>query len=176
MARRAGRRYVAFLRGVTPMNAKMAELRRCFESAGFADVKTVLSSGNVAFTARAASEAALARKAETAMASELGHSFLTIVRSVDALQKLIDADPCGPFRLGPKAKRVVTFLRDEHKTKLALPIEVDGARVLAIEGRDIFTAYVPSARGAVFMKLIEQTFGKNVTTRTWETVKKCAKA
>jgi hypothetical protein len=41
------RRYVAFLRGVNPMNAKMAELRRCFETAGFTDVRTVLSSGNV---------------------------------------------------------------------------------------------------------------------------------
>ena len=134
------------------MNAKMAELRRCFETAGFADVKTILSSGNVAFTARAASEATLARKAEAAMGSELGHSFLTIVRSVDALQKLIDADPYGEFHLTSKAKRVVTFLRDEHKAKPALPIEIDGARVLAMKGRDVFTAYVPSARGAVFMK------------------------
>ena len=45
-------RYVAFLRGVSPMNAKMAELKRCFEHAGFEEVKTVLSSGNVVFTAR----------------------------------------------------------------------------------------------------------------------------
>jgi hypothetical protein len=29
-----------------------------------------------------------------------------------------------------------------------------------------FTAYVPSPRGAVFMTLIEKTFGTNVTTRT----------
>jgi hypothetical protein len=28
------RRYVAFLRGVNPMNARMAELRRCFERIG----------------------------------------------------------------------------------------------------------------------------------------------
>jgi uncharacterized protein (DUF1697 family) len=54
-------RYLAFLRGVSPMNAKMSELKRCFEAAGFTDVKTVLASGNVAFNARAASEAALER-------------------------------------------------------------------------------------------------------------------
>jgi uncharacterized protein (DUF1697 family) len=48
-------RYLAFLRGVSPMNAKMSELKRCFEAAGYTDVKTVLSSGNVAFDARAAS-------------------------------------------------------------------------------------------------------------------------
>ena len=50
-------RYVAFLRGVSPLNAKMADLARCFESGGFTDVKTLLSSGNVVFSARAASPA-----------------------------------------------------------------------------------------------------------------------
>ena len=34
------------------MNAKMPELKKAFEAAGFADVKTVLSSGNVVFSAR----------------------------------------------------------------------------------------------------------------------------
>lgn len=169
-------RYVAFLRGVSPMNLKMPELKLCFEAAGFTDVKTVLSSGNVVFTARAASEAALERKAEKAMAKQLGRTFHTIVRPVDVLRELLDANPFSSFRLPTNAKRVITFLREPHKTKLALPQEVDGARILAIDGREIFTAYVPSPRGPVFMTLIEKTFGKNVTTRTWDTVAKCAKA
>ena len=80
------------------------------------------------------------------------------------------------FRLPAHAKRVVTFLRRPHKTKLSLPLEVDGARILAMNGRGIFTAYVRSPRGPVFMRLIEKTFGTNVTTRTWDTVRKCAVA
>ena len=48
-------RYVAFLRGVSPMNCKMPELKRSFEDAGFSNVRTLLSSGNVAFDARASS-------------------------------------------------------------------------------------------------------------------------
>ena len=43
-------------------------------------------------------------------------------------------------------------------------------------GSEVYTAYVPSPRGAVFMTLIEKTFGKDLTTRTWDTVKKCAAA
>jgi uncharacterized protein (DUF1697 family) len=39
--------YAAFLRGVSPMNAKMPELKKCFEDAGFSEVRTLLSSGNV---------------------------------------------------------------------------------------------------------------------------------
>ncbi len=169
-------RYVAFLRGVSPMNAKMPELKRCFEAAGFEEVRTVLASGNVVFGARAAPVAALERKAEAAMAKGLGRTFFTIVRSTDALEEMLEADPFARFRLPKNAKRVVTFLRAPHKAKLVLPIELDGTRILAVEGREIFTAYTPSPRGAVFMKLIDKTFGKDITTRTWDTVRKCANA
>ena len=158
------------------MNAKMAELKRCFEAAGFSDVKTVLSSGNVVFSARAAHEATLERKAEAAMARRLGRPFYTIVRSAEMLGRMLDDDPFAAFRLPAQAKRVVSFLREPHPKKLSLPIEMDGARILAMKGREIFTAYVPNARGPVFMRLIDKTFGKTVTTRTWETAKKCVAA
>ena len=49
-------------------------------------------------------------------------------------------------------------------------------RILAVEGREDFSAYVPGDNGPVFMALIEKTFGKDVTTRTWETVRKVAAA
>ena len=167
-------RYAAFLRGVSPMNAKMPELKRCFERAGFTEVKTVLSSGNVVFGARATSPGALQRKIEAAMKKDMGSAFLTIVRPVDALRAILAADPYRAFRLPHGAKRVVTFLREEPRAKLDLPIELDGARILRLQGREVFTAYVPTPRGAVFMGLIEKTFGKEVTTRTWDTVKKVA--
>ena len=169
-------RYVAFLRGVMPTNAKMPALRKAFESAGFTDVATVLGSGNVVFTARAATESALERKAEAAMAETMGRAFYTIVRPLVALQQLIDADPYAAFRVAPNAKRVVTFSRTEHRGGLTLPIDVNGARILAVVGREVFTAYVPGASTPVFMTLIAKHFGPNVTTRTWDTVGRCVKA
>jgi hypothetical protein len=36
---------------------------------------------------------------------------------------------------------------------------MDGARILCMKGTEIFSAYVPNPRGAVFMTLIEKTFG-----------------
>jgi len=167
-------RYVAFLRGVTPMNAKMGELKRCFEGLGFTDVKTVRSSGNVVFGAGATSEIAIARLVEAAVTEQLGRTFYTIVRPVNALRQLIEADPYAAFRLPAAAKRVVTFLREPPKARLSLPFETDGVRILAIKGREIYSAYVPNPRGPVFMSLIERTFGTDVTTRTWDTVRQCA--
>jgi uncharacterized protein (DUF1697 family) len=166
------RRYAAFLRGVMPTNAKMPELKRCFEAVGFTDVKTVLASGNVVFTAHVETEAALQRKIEDGMEQHLGRRFLTIVRSLDALRALVDADPYAKFQLAPNAKRIVTFLRDAPASKLRLPIEHDGARLLCAKRSDVFGAYVPSARGPVFMTLILKQLGEGATTRTWDTVKK----
>jgi uncharacterized protein (DUF1697 family) len=171
------RRFAAFLRGVSPMNAKMPELKRCFEDAGFQAVKTVLSSGNVVFDAQAASVVSLQRQAEAAMEKRLGRTFLTIVRPVASLQAILDGDPYGDFRLPAGAKRVVTFLRAKVKAApLTLPIELDGARILCAKGGEIFSAYVPSPRGAVFMTLIEKSCGRDVTTRTWDTVTKVARS
>ena len=173
MAKRA---YAAFLRGVSPMNCKMAELKRCLEGCGMTDVKTVLASGNAVFTARETTPAALERKLEKAMAADLGREFMTIVRPIDELQALLDADPYRPFKVAANAKRVVTVVRDAPKGKLELPIELDGARILVMKGDEVFTAYTPSPRGPVFMTLIERTFGKDVTTRTWDTVAKVVRA
>lgn len=163
-------RYAAFLRGVMPTNASMPALRRAFEAAGFGDVTTVLASGNAVFTARAASAASLQRKAEAAMTKVLGKPFLTIVRPVDALRELLASDPYRRFRLAPGAKRIVTFLREAPRPKPALPIEQDGARILALRGIDVLGAYSRTPKGPVFMTLLERTFGKEQTTRTWDTV------
>lgn len=167
-------RYVALLRGVSPMNAKMPDLRRSFETAGFADVATLLSSGNVIFGAKPADEAKLACKAEAAMQDVLGRSFATIVRRLDDLQAIIGADPFARFRLAADRKRVVTFLRAPITAQVALPTWLDDACIHAASGNVAYGSYLPSPKGPVFMTLIEKTFGKDVTTRTWDTVVKIA--
>ena len=168
-------RYAAFLRGVMPTNCKMPELKKAFEKAGFTDVRTLLGSGNVIFDAPKTPIPALETKVEAAMQKSLGRSFLTIVRPVDGLRALIESDPFKGVRLKPDSKKIVTFLR-KPPTGLELPIEQDNARILKLEGNDLFTIYSPTPKGPVFMKLIEKAAGgKEQTTRTWDTVQKAAK-
>lgn len=169
------KRFAAFLRGVSPMNCKMGDLTRALEAAGFTDVRTLLSSGNAVFTA-SGTERSVQKKAEAAMAQHLGRSFMTFIRAQDELQRLVDADPFAAFELKPDAKRVVTFLSEQPAASPNLPIELDGAKILAVVGREVFSAYVPVPKGPVFMTLIERTFGKDVTTRTWDTVRKVSAA
>lgn len=169
-------RYVALLRGVSPSNCKMPQLKECFEKAGFAGVRTILSSGNVAFDAGEAEWAVLERTAEDAMLASLGHAFPTIVRPSDHLRRLVASDPFAEFALPAAAKRVVTFLRHPDAADAELPIELDGAMILKRVGAEVFTAYEPHPKGPVFMTLLQRTFGKDITTRTLDTVRKCAAA
>jgi uncharacterized protein (DUF1697 family) len=169
-------RYAAFLRGVSPMNLKMGALKSALEAAGFTEVRTLLSSGNAVFSGRKASESVIEKKVEAALEEHVGKWFMTIVRPIEALQALVDEDPFAEYRVSPKAKRIVSFVRSTPVKKLKLPIEQDGAELLCMRDRELLTAYVPSPKGPVFMTLIEKTFGKDITTRTWNTVKKVVRA
>ena len=168
--------YAAFLRGVSPLNAKMADLKQCFEAAGFGRVKTVLGSGNVVFDSRKAARTSLERRIEAAMQKSLDRVFATTVRSIEELAVLQAADPYASFKLPSKAKRVVTLLRAKPTVKVKLPVELDDAQILCVKGTELFSAYVPNTKGPVFMALIEKTFGKDLTTRTWDTIGKVVKA
>ncbi len=169
-------KYAALLRGVSPMNCRMPELKAALEKAGFTDVKTVISSGNAVFSARAASEKTLERKCEEAFERHLNHRFVTIVRPIDELQAMIDRDPFAAFTLPQGAKRNVTFLRRPPEVPPKLPLRLRGAELLVLEGREALTYYIPNQADPAFMVLIEKAFGKDVTTRTWETVQRIVKA
>lgn len=169
-------RYVAFLRGAFPTNAKMADLRQCIEAAGYADVRTVLASGNVAFSTGSSSAHAIEGRLATEIERGLGRAFSLTVRSADYLTQLLASDPFGEFVVPPEAKRIVTFLRNPDARVAALPIERDGVAILKRVGTEVYTTYLPNPKGPVFMTLLERTFGKDITTRTLETVRKCAKA
>ena len=71
---------------------------------------------------------------------------------------------------------MITFLGAKPKEAPKLPIEVDDAKILSLQGREVLSAYVPGPKGPVFMTMIEHNFGKDVTTRSWDTLRNCAAA
>lgn len=167
-------RFVAFLRGVMPTNAKMPELKAAFESSPFTNVRTILGTGNVAFDTLIQDEAEIEAKAEAAMNMTLGRSFYTIVRTSAYLQTLVASDPYTAAGIPEGAKRVISFMRAAQAPRVPLPLAEHQASVFLSAGREVFTAYVSTDRGPVFMGLIARAFGSNVTTRTMQTVVKCA--
>jgi uncharacterized protein (DUF1697 family) len=90
-------RYVALLRGINVGGnnvIRMADLRACLEADGFAEVRTYIQSGNVAFTASGSSAAITARLVRT-LSSEFGYEATVAVRSARQFRAIVDAAPEG---------------------------------------------------------------------------------
>src|SRR5262249_16606326 len=144
--------YVAFLRGINVGGhgaITMEVLKKAFEACGFKDVKTIATSGNVAFSA-AMAEAAVVQKAEAELKKRLGRETPVHVRSLDELRKIVGADPYKEFDIPKDAKRVITFLDASAKTTVKLPLDLDGASILHIKDGVAYSVYNRTSKGAVF--------------------------
>lgn len=179
----------------------MDALREVFEGMGFTGVKTVLASGNVVFTGPKANEATLTRRLERQLSEELGFAVPTVLRTIEDLERLVAAKPFTKAGLSPKIVPRVTFLKRGQlapgqvaappgasrkgarppvgRSGLTFPhrAEGQGFTVLGIVDEvvcsvvDVSVASTPSV-----MRFLEKEFGKEVTTRTWDTVQRIIKA
>ena len=101
-------RFVALLRGVNVGGnnlVKMADLKRAFEAAGFADVATVLASGNVLFSAPKGSHEA---RIEKALSKAFGYEARVVVRSEAQMRRTVQRAPKGWPRAGSRCYVVFT--------------------------------------------------------------------
>jgi uncharacterized protein (DUF1697 family) len=89
-------RRIALLRAINVggRTVRMERLRAEFEALGFADVSTLIASGNVRFTAAAEDDVALEARIERGLATALGFEVATFVRSP---AELAAAAGCRPF-------------------------------------------------------------------------------
>ena len=99
----------------------------------------------------------------------------TIARPTSYLQELVASDPFAEFGLPSDFKPVVVFLRSPTTFRGKLPIELPGSTILKVVANEVLAAYLPGS-GESVMPRLEATFGKSITTRTFETVRKCARA
>jgi len=168
---------VALLRGINVggINIKMADLARTFENLGFADVKTILASGNVRFTTDQPNNAALKRSIEAALTERFGYDAWVIVLDVDTVLTTIEA---FPFQEDDDSKQAwVMFLADPgvRDDLLSVAGTLDGAveRVEVGEG----VIYWEVSKG----QTVHSLFGKHtskarfkplVTTRNLRTLQK----
>ncbi|MDF2575276.1 MAG: hypothetical protein K0S05_2188 [Agromyces sp.] len=88
-------RYIALLRGVNVggITIRSAELRRLFEELGFDDVRTVLASGNVVFSAERADAATLKSRIEHALSERFGYDAWIVLVTHDQLEQAIAKFP-----------------------------------------------------------------------------------
>lgn len=171
----AADRYLALLRGVNVGRRRvpMAGLARVFEDLGLRNIRTLLNSGNVVFTAPGpAGPQALTTQLETALRSAFGFDIPVILRPLAELEALTAAKP---FAFAPPDTRLnVTFLGTPPGS-VTLP-SVPGVTFTRTTDREICSAVATSVSTLTLMDLLEKTCGKNLTTRRWDTVQRALAA
>ncbi|MBM4406843.1 MAG: DUF1697 domain-containing protein, partial [Chloroflexi bacterium] len=144
-------------------------------SLGFANVRTLLASGNVVFEASNA-KAATSSVIEAALEKAFGKKIGVIVRTGEALQAMVKADPFKGIKVTPETRLYVTFLGPASSSKLKLPYESpDRAfRILCLADGALYSVLtLTPGKGTVdAMDVLEKEYGKQVTTRNWNTVQK----
>jgi uncharacterized protein (DUF1697 family) len=172
-------KYIAFLRGINVGGntlIKMDALRNSFEALGFENVKTLLASGNVVFETTITDVNALTKKIEEKLKDTFGFPITVMLRSREEVAGLINANPFKNIEVTANTRQHVTFLSEQQKTHLKIPYESaeDGFNILYFSGKEVCSTVEVSSTGGTpeLMKMLEQEFGKKVTTRTWNTVNK----
>ena len=175
-------KYVVFLRGINVGGnklVKMEDLRNSFESWGFEKVKTLLNSGNAIFEAKELSPNVLLTKIKLGLKKKFGWEFDIILRSEHEINLLIESDPFKDIKITPETRLYVTFLPVKSTSKLKIPYisqEKDLFMLCASEG-EVCSAIILSTQKNTtdLMKIIDKEYGKNITTRNWNTILKIEK-
>ncbi len=169
--------YVALLRGINVGKAKrvaMAELRALVEGLGYGDVRMLLNSGNVVFSAPGdGAPGVMAERIERAMTETLGVSARVTVLSGREFVAVVDANPVAEGPAAP-SRFLVAVLRDPADAKKLAPLEREdwGRERLAVVGRAAYLWCPEGLNSSPLADALARTLKEGVTTRNWATVEK----
>ncbi len=169
--------YVAFLRGVNVggHTVKMDALKKAFEQIGLRNIQTVLASGNVLFESSSVNKEALQKDIEVHLTKTFGFSIPVIIRTKDEIEKIVAADPFKSIVGTPDTRLYITFLSGKHLSEVSFEKAFQIVRLTDTEICMSFTI-TEGAGTTDMMRLLEKTFGKNITTRNWNTINKVSQA
>jgi uncharacterized protein (DUF1697 family) len=168
--------HVAFLRGINVGRAKrvaMADLRALVEKLGYRDVKTLLNSGNVVFTAPATRSGDPAPRIEKALAARLGVRSRVTVLTVRELATAVEENPLVSPARDP-SRLLVAILSDPADRARLKPLTRENwsPEAFALGTR---VAYLWCASGILDGRLPEavgRVLGDAHTARNWATMSK----
>ena len=174
------KKYIAFLRGINVgghHKVPMADLLKVLETMSFQNVITLLNSGNVIFETQSSEPAELSERVGEQLEKVFNFPVPTIVIPADSLMKLLNEDPFKDEILTKESRGYVSFLQHKPNLSIQLPwvSEDRSLKILKADDNlicsflDLSKAKTPEA-----MKILEQLFGKQMTTRNWNTIERIA--
>ena len=170
-------RWAALLRGINlgKRQLKSAELKAAVESLGFTEVRTLLASGNVVFTADEKDAEALEKKLHDALAKETGLKSEIFVRSPEEMDAIVAANPFPEVASERPSQLVAIF----HRAKVdpapldKLMAAYDGPERVKPIGRELYIDF-PDGQGRsnLYPAMGKARLDPVNTARNWNTVLK----
>jgi uncharacterized protein (DUF1697 family) len=171
--------HAALLRGINVGKAKrisMADLRALVEGLGYADVRTLLNSGNVAFAATAAAlkRGDPAARIERALAAQCGVDARVTVLAAAELAALLAKNPLAREAAREPSRFLVAVLRDpaDRPRLAALAREDWTPEAIALGPRGAYLWCPDGILGGRLVTALDRALKEGVTSRNWATMLK----
>jgi uncharacterized protein (DUF1697 family) len=175
-------RTIALLRSVNVGGTgrmNMTELATVLTKNGYADVKTIVQTGNVLFTSPAACDAKLEAKLEAIIAKAFAAAPAIIARTPAEWRAIVAKNPFPDEAENDPAHLVVMAMKSVPAPAAvkALAAAITGPETLRAIGKQLYIVY-PGGQGTTKFTgaLIERKLGMAGTMRNWNTVLKIAAA
>src|SRR5262249_51161418 len=155
----------------------MATLRGFLADLGFADARTLLQSGNVVFTGKGGTDAALEAHLEMEAEKRLGLRTTFFVRDAAEWDAIIAANPFPEEAEHDPSHLLVMFLKATPSAAAVQKLQaaIKGREVVRPGGRQVYITYPDGiGRSKLTNAVIEKALGSPGTGRNWNTVVKLA--
>ncbi len=167
-----------FLRGINVGGhhmLPMAELRKTLTETGCENVRTLLNSGNIVFETKQTNIQELESKIESYLSQTYKFPVPVILHTKIEIADLVNKNPFESVNVHKDIRLYVSFLKDEPKIEITLPYysKDNSYQIISLSNRiicsvlDLTTTKTPKG-----MDELEKIFGKNITTRNWNTILK----
>jgi uncharacterized protein (DUF1697 family) len=171
--------YVAFLRGIGPGNPNMHndKLRAVFESLGYEQVRSVISSGNIIFETEASTPSVLESTIEAELLAKLDIRSTTIIRSSEELRAFAARQPFRGRTHSQNDYLMVTFLK-QRNAKFKHSDFTGSSEDFTFITFDTniqavcYAVDMHSTKAPRFLNWLESHFHKAITGRTWKTIER----
>lgn len=170
---------IALLRGINVgghHKISMKMLREEMENLGFLKVTTLLNTGNIIFETQ--EMANLETKIEAHLQKVFGFPVPVLLRDSEEIVTLVKSSPFEKVEVTEDTRLYVSFLKNHPKIELSLPyLSKDASfQIIAIKNKTIFSVLdLSKGKSVKGMDDLERIFGKEITTRNWNTIIKLTK-
>ncbi|MEX0896047.1 MAG: DUF1697 domain-containing protein [Patescibacteria group bacterium] len=169
---------LGFLRGINVgghHKVPMAELRDKLNELGCEDVRTLLNSGNIVFETKRSDLQDLENKLEDFLSKSFGFPIPVILRTQQEIAELVEQNPFKHINMHTDHRLYASLLKETPQAELEVPYATEDKayQIIAVKNNIILSVLdLSKAKTPKAMDVLEKRFGKNLTTRNWNTIQK----